>query len=69
LCLYQVSEASYKDTGKTSFAEVALPKLRGWLKTKLEQTETASSRHKELIVEWQNNEHLFHEFEFMLASK
>ena len=69
LCLYQVSETSYIGAGKTSFAEVVLPKLRGWLKTKLEQPETASSRHKELIVEWQKKEHLFHEFEFLLASK
>ena len=69
LCLYQVSEASYKETGKKSFAEVGLPKLRGWLKAKLEQTETASSRHKQIIVEWQDKEHCFHEFEFMLASK
>ena len=68
-CLYQVSEESYIGAGKTSFAEVVLPKLGVWLKTKLEQPETTSSRHKQIIVEWQNKEHLLHEFEFLIGSK
>ena len=67
MSLYQVSEARYKDMGKTSFARVVLPKLRDWLQAKQKHIETANSRHKQIIVEWRNKEHHIHEFEFLLA--
>jgi hypothetical protein len=67
MTLYQVSKSSYGDTGKTSFAEVVLPKLRDWLKAKQKQMETAGSSHKQIIIEWKNKQHHLHEFEFLLA--
>lgn len=64
----EIPESRYIGTGKNSFGDVVLPKLNSWLKSKFEERETASSRHKQIIVEWNEKEHLLHEFEFMLVS-
>lgn len=61
LCLYPVREDLYIDQGKSSFAEVVLPRFRTWLEAWQKMSDSANSKHKTLIAEWNGSEHRFHE--------
>jgi hypothetical protein len=65
LSLYAIRREEYPERAACEFRDAIIPKVRGWLKSRLAKGQTEVLGVESLVIEWTGREHKTHEMRFL----
>lgn len=65
MSLYSIRREEYPERAACEFRDAIIPKVLGWLKSRLAKGQTEVLGVEELVIEWTGREHRTHEMRFL----